>query len=395
MRAYVALLLLLAGCAPAPGFHALESPGSTTAAMPRLTATPTGDALLSWLETADAVDTLRFARVGPEGAGIPRTIATGTDWFVNWADFPSTVELEDGTLVAHWLQEEGEDTYAYGVRLVFSTDAGATWSPPVVPHDDGTQTEHGFVSLVPRGDHVLVVWLDGRTYAPTVTATGDTLAPAREMQLRAAQFDRGGTKLEEWVLDRRVCDCCQTAALATGDGVLVAYRDRTGGEIRDISAVTGPPWSPPGPVADQGWEIAGCPVNGPTLAGTGDEVVAAWYSAADATGAVWTAWSEDAGSTWSTPQRVDGGDPLGRVDVGWLGPGRGVVSWMEPDPEGEARILVRELRRDGPAGEVVEVGNASSARSSGFPQLEVTREGILMAWTTPDAGIALGRVELP
>ena len=57
----------------------------------------------------------------------------------------------------------GDTAYSYDVRVAWSRDAGETWSDPITPHDDGTLTEHGFVSMVPeRGDQVSLVWLDGR-----------------------------------------------------------------------------------------------------------------------------------------------------------------------------------------------------------------------------------------
>ncbi|MEO6238245.1 MAG: exo-alpha-sialidase, partial [Vicinamibacterales bacterium] len=59
--------------------------------------------------------TLRFAEQTTGGWSAARDVASGSDWFVNWADVPSVVRLDDGTLAAHWLQKSGADTYAYDV----------------------------------------------------------------------------------------------------------------------------------------------------------------------------------------------------------------------------------------------------------------------------------------
>ena len=88
--------------------------------------------LLSWIERAGDLATLKFAERTPSGWSPPRTVATGSDWFVNWADVPSVLRLPDGTLVAHWLQKSGSDTYAYDVRLVRSADKGKTWTPSFI-----------------------------------------------------------------------------------------------------------------------------------------------------------------------------------------------------------------------------------------------------------------------
>ena len=109
----------------------------------------------------------------------------GDNWFVNWADFPSLATLPDGTLLAHWLRKSGPGTFTYDVQLAVSRDAGATWSEPLVPHRDGTESEHGFVSMAPEaGDRMCVAWLDGRSTVgdeggatalmfASVTAAGD------------------------------------------------------------------------------------------------------------------------------------------------------------------------------------------------------------------------------
>jgi hypothetical protein len=79
-----------------------------------------------------------------------QTVSQGENWFVNWADFPSVVDLKDGSLTAHWLVKSGSSTYAYDVSILRSKDGGKSWSKPIVPHRDNTKTEHGFVSLIPR-----------------------------------------------------------------------------------------------------------------------------------------------------------------------------------------------------------------------------------------------------
>jgi len=95
------------------------------------------------------------------------------------------------------------------------------------------------------------------------------------MTLRFTTLDGEGHLGEEVLLDDRICDCCDTDAVldAAGHPVIV-YRDRSGTEVRDISMVrrTGDGWSAPAPVFEDGWTIAGCPVNGPAMAAFGDRV---------------------------------------------------------------------------------------------------------------------------
>ena len=169
-------------------------------AQPQLTAL--GDrALVSWIERSGKLATLKFAERTASGWSEPRKVASGEDWFVNSADVPSVVLLDDGTLAAHWLQRRGLPMYAYDVRLSWSRDGGKTWTPSITPHHDGTETEHGFASLfqVP-GPGLGLVWLDGRT-----TGMQDEAGEFGAMTLRAAVYDQKGQQKADALIDDRVC----------------------------------------------------------------------------------------------------------------------------------------------------------------------------------------------
>jgi hypothetical protein len=140
----------------------ITTPAGPASAQPQLSTSSRG-VLLSWIERNGSTATLKFSELAGGRWSDARTIASGDNWFVNWADVPSAMRLPNGTLVAHWLQKSAASTYAYDVRLSYSTDDGRTWSASFLPHHDGTPTEHGFASLfaMPRGGLGLI-WLDGR-----------------------------------------------------------------------------------------------------------------------------------------------------------------------------------------------------------------------------------------
>src|SRR5262245_45569427 len=316
-----ALLVSILGCQArqkTPEVRPLASPAPAASAEPNLSLGR--DRLyLSWLAP-------QAGGPGPEGAGgagktlqyavleggrwsAARTIAAGDNLLANWADFPSLVELVGGGLTAQWLSKNAADPHAYDVFVARSSD-GENWSRGISPHRDGTATEHGFVSLVADdGGGTTLVWLDGRDYATKEHDTGET-------HLMAATFSAEGCSAEQ-TLDARVCDCCQTAAVRTARGLLVAYRDRSMEEVRDIATVRfeNGTWSEPAPLAPDGWQLAGCPVNGPTLAADGDRVAAAWFTLAQQQPTVYVAFSRDGGATFPVRVRVDDGDPLGRTDI--------------------------------------------------------------------------------
>jgi hypothetical protein len=382
-------LFLLSACgrdAPARGVpfgtvRELATPAAAGSGEPNLAAGPDGSTYLSWIEPRpDSAHALRFSARAAGGQWTePRTIAQGKGWFVNWADFPAVLAFGDGALAAHWLQRNGPGTYAYEVRIALSPDGGRTWSQGAVPHRDGTPTEHGFVSLFPWDEgRAGLVWLDGRQ---TGGHGGHAATASAAMALMHATLGADGSLGPEVLLDARVCDCCQTSAARAGDALVVAYRDRSDSEVRDIATVryAAGRWSNPALVSRDNWVINGCPVNGPAVAADEARVAVAWFSAPEETGRVQAAFSSDAGRTYGTPVRVDDGRPLGRVDVVLLASGQALVSWLEQVPGG-AEIRVRTVAPAGALGPALTVAPSSEARSSGFPRLERAGDEVIVAW---------------
>jgi hypothetical protein len=356
----------------------VPSPAGDGAQTPYLSPTEDG-AVLSWLEPSGEAWSLKTARLTGDSWGPAHTVLTADDLFVNWADFPSVVALADGRLAAHWLARGDAGGYDYGVRVALSQDDGATWSDPWTPHDDGSPTEHGFVSLVPLDDGGLgVLWLDGRRYA-----AGPEGEATEEMTLRARALGPDGEPGPETLVDARVCDCCQTSMARTGDGWVAVYRDRSDDEIRDIfvSRWTAEGWSEPRAVHRDGWTIAACPVNGPAVAARGERVAAAWYTEGGGVPRVQVAFSDDGGEAFAEPVRIDEGAPVGRVDVALDDDGEATVTWIERTGE-TAEIRLRRVSPGRAPADPVVVSTTMGARAAGFPRTTRLPGGdLLVAWT--------------
>jgi hypothetical protein len=361
----------------------------TTAAQPDLVDAGQGGLLLSWVEPQAQGHALRLSRLTHAAWSTPRTVAQGTDWFVNWADTPHVAATADGALWAHWLRKSAQATYAYDVVLSRSVDGGATWSQPQLVNTDGKPVEHGFVSLWPHdAQRVGVAWLDGReTLAQTATGHGAHEghgAGSGAMTLRAAVFDATLQRTDEARLDAATCDCCQTDVAVTARGPLVLFRDRAEGEIRDIAAarLQHGQWNTPQLVHADGWKMPACPVNGPAVAAREATVLAGWYTAAGNVPMLKLARSGDAGDTFAAPVVVERGQALlGRVDVA-LSADAAWVLWLREEANGQslqlarfAPDLSRELQR-------VEVARLQGrGRGTGFPQLAVRDGRAHVVWT--------------
>lgn len=344
---------------------------------------------LSWLEADGSGHVLRYATWEDGKWSAAQTVAKGDDWFANWADLPGVRPLGDGRWLAWWLQKSGEATYAYDVRLALSDD-GRTWRGTGTPHHDGTLTEHGFVSVFDVAGGFALAWLDGRNTAPSAGHHG---GHGGGMTLRYGMFDGTGSQVADVQLDGLVCDCCQTDAAAIPGGAIVVYRDRTEAEIRDIHAIryVNDEWSDPVSVNADGWKIDACPVNGPAVAASGNDVAVAWFTASGGEPKVQVAFSHDGGRLFSSPVRVDNGRPLGRVDI-VLQPESGAwVSWMEAG-DGGAQLRLRAVDSQGEINEGISVTAMHRSRAAGFPRMTLLDDGrLLFAWT--EAGESGRRVQ--
>lgn len=359
--------------------QSLTTPAAAGSAQPQLSVSKRG-VLVSWIERAGDLATLKFSERTTSGWTPARTVASGRDWFVNWADVPSVLRLPSGALVAHWLQKSGASTYAYDVRLSHSTDDGKTWSPSYLPHHDGTQTEHGFASLFPMGDGFGLVWLDGR--AMTGSEGHSEHGSGGAMSVRFAQFDKGFKQIAETAVDTRVCECCPTATAVTAEGVITAYRNRSEDEIRDnyVARLVNGKWTAPRAVFNDNWKIAACPVNGPALAASARNVAMTWFTVKQDQGQAHLAFSQDAGATFGAPIRIDDGGSLGRVDVELLPDGSALATWIEFADQ-RAQFRARRIDRNGTRSAPVTIAGIAGNRASGYPRAAIANGEIVFAWT--------------
>ncbi|MEM1096093.1 MAG: sialidase family protein [Bacteroidota bacterium] len=375
-------VIMLTGCAAQDGPSAVSAPyaftGPVGSNVPVLAETPGGTLYLSWVEAVAPGHVLKLASMAPGETtwSAPREIARDTSWFVNWADVPGVMPGPDGKVLAYWLERNGTGTYTYGVRYAVSSDAGYTWSSMNWLHDDRSPSEHGFVSGVTDADGWQLAWLDGNQHAKGT--------PAMALHSRHVAWD--GTLGEEKALDNRVCDCCPIAMIPSGVAPLVFYRDRSDAEIRDIYLAAADGSQPLRALDGQGWEIAGCPVNGPAARTHASTAAVAWFTGAQQEPRVLTAFSADGGNTFGETMRIDQGQPIGRVAVAFVN-GTAYAAWLETtDANAETTmIMMQALTADGLVGQPIAAQRVSGARASGYPRLAAHDGTLLLAWTDVDA----------
>ena len=339
---------------------------------------------MTWMENVNTQTKVMFSMKTASGWSEPTAVHIGHDLFVNWADFSSIAILSDKTIAVHWLQKIGKLGFDYQINIALSSDNGQTWSDPKILHEDRSPVQHGFVSMTPSKEKLLtIIWLDGRTYGVKL---GETKNETEAMQLRATTITGEGIIGKEVAIDKRTCSCCQTSITVTDKGtVIAAYRDRSEGEIRDISIarLERNGWQEPYSLNDDGWEISGCPVNGPAISSIDKLVAVAWFTGAKGVSAVKIAFSDDDGRSFAAPLSIEHQDPIGRVDLEMLPDGSALVSWVEWIDGNEVISICRARQKHGCKTQQLLALNAGNEPLN-FPRLERVNEDIYLVWTQPD-----------
>jgi hypothetical protein len=376
------VIALLSGCASEKekdilSITTMESPADSVSLAPYLFTDKNEQVYLSWISRQTGKSTLQYSVLRADGWSPAQAIASGSNWFVNWADYPVLAGDGASSMIAHYLEKSENGKYTYDIKLRVSADSGKSWSEPILLHDDGKKAEHGFVSMAAFEENYFVAWLDGRNAVMEENENGHE-GHQGQMTVRGAIVDKSGKKVQEWVLDNKVCDCCQTSTVITANGPVVIYRDRSDTEIRDMSIVrlVNGEWTKPQSIYADNWKIEGCPVNGPRIAALGNNMAIAWFSSPNENSQVKLVFSNDGGASFSEPVQVNKEKAIGRVDIEMIDESTAWVSWMEG-----SQIKAARVNRKGKIEKSIDIATTSESRPSGFPQMTRSGNRLIFAWT--------------
>ena len=337
-----------------------------------------GSLSLSWISSNEGEkSTLNFSQF-KEGKWInTQTMATGSDWFVNWADFPAHA-INENLILSSYLKKSDSGTYTYDVILSLQKLSGEKVKEDFLLHTDGVKAEHGFVSIIPNQNQgFFITWLDGRN-----TIDKDLDGYHKPMTIRFAEITNKGDIIDESELDSATCDCCQTSIAVTNKGPVVVYRDRSDKEVRDIyiaRKINGI-WGVPTPIHNDGWEINGCPVNGPKVASNSNNLAVSWFTVSNEKPIVNLSFSKSNGASFGTLIKINDDDAIGRVDVAFLNPQEVLVSYIEGDDVG-TYLRIKKVSIDGKVSAPITISKIDGGRNSGVPQLEILDNEAFIVWT--------------
>ena len=337
-----------------------------------------GSLTLSWISSKEENKaSLNYSRY-MEGRWIkPQVIASGSDWFINWADFPAHAINQDLIITSH-LKKSASGKYTYDVVLNLQKLSGEKIRENFLLNTDGVKAEHGFVSIMANNEKgFFITWLDGRN-----TIEKKLEGDHKPMTIRFAEITDKGDVIKESELDASTCDCCQTSIAITNDGPIVVYRDRSEEEVRDIYIVKNinGTWEKPNAVHDDGWIINGCPVNGPKVAVNSKNLAVSWFTVSNNHPLVNVSFSKNNGNSFGAPLKVNDHDAIGRVDVAFLNDEEVIVSYMEVDDIG-TYLRIKKVSFDGKISEPITISKIDGGRNTGVPQLEIIDSEIFIVWT--------------
>ena len=278
---------------------------------------------------------------------------------------------------------QGGDTELMFAR---SLDLGHYFDKPIRITDKESPSQNGFSSLsvAPNGD-LYVAWLDGRDSSDVVTGTASAyLAKSTDM----------GKSFGKNIRLSAACPCCRPPVAFGNDGeVFVSWRHVFEGNIRDMVVTTsrdgGETFSAPVRVAEDNWEIQGCPHSGSSLLQAGDRLYISWFTAGkNAEPGIQLSWSDDGGASFVPPVNVSSGIVYANHPVlseAWDGrvllvfQGRAL---SDEDEWGHVTAYLVEVSAEGEVSEPQAVpGNGVSIS---YPMVAGDiQEGVFLAWSEP------------
>ena len=221
---------------------------------------------------------------------------------------------------AFWEQSQAEGTRDLVVGR--SLNEGQAFEKPVRVNDNKTPSFHGFASIAAgKNGEVYVVWLDGRE-TPESPGTFDIYL--------ARSTDRGATFGQNIRVARSACPCCRPYVTVGNNGeVFIAWRKVFPVSVRDmvvsVSKDGGQTFPQATRVAEDGWEIHGCPESGASLMVVKGRLYVAWMTGgSDNRPRLRLTWSDDGGAHFhaaldASPGIQDPNHPfLGRSENGQL-----------------------------------------------------------------------------
>jgi hypothetical protein len=284
----------------------------------------------AWVEEDKDTRAILFARSDrPDGPlGLPVPVNQPGENVYYRQESPA-LAVRGNEVFVTWSQTHTKITpdkpFSGELKLSTSTDGGRTFAPSILVNDDGQVIQHTFDSIQSAPDGTLhMAWIDGRE------------GKKEPGTFVARSVDHGRTIARNFKIDDETCVCCRTAVATSTDGVVyVAWRKIFEGNVRETvisrSLDGGETFSPSVIVGNDRWMYPACPHRPASLGvDRSGRLYVVWYTeGADETPAIYLAYSDDQGKSFSPKKQLNRAkgtfpdhpqmavDPAGRIAVIW------------------------------------------------------------------------------
>jgi len=357
-----------------------------------------GHVSLAWVEEEKDVRSVLYARIdrGGDSIGVPVRVNGESEVPYTRQESPALVVSKNDVFVTWALTHpkvRPDKPFSNELRLSHSTDRGKTFLPSVLVNDDDQIIGHSFDSLHIANDGTIhMAWIDEREgkKEPGTFTTRST--------------DQGRTIEKNLKIDENTCVCCRTS-MATGpdDTLYMAWRKVLPGDLRETvvarSNDRGRTFDPPVIVGHDKWVFPGCP-HRPASIGVDEHgrLYVVWYTeGSDETPAIYSAYSDDRGATFSSKRRLNiskgtfPDHPQMAVDR----KGRLVVVWEEQSPVRREIVVSLSLDR----GETFSVPKKVNDMKGQTPAISINANGLAaVTWlehAMPNHRIVVQTLQLP
>ena len=184
-------------------------------------------------------------------------------------------------------------------------------------------------------------------------------------------------------IDGLVCECCQTDITITDKGPIGVYRDRSEEETRDIyiTKLENDVWSKGKPLHLDNWKINGCPVNGPVITGSNNDITVAWYTRAGGRSNIKIAKSTDYGDTFNDPIVLGTDETVGHISIVDDAIGNIWLLWQKTGDNGSVVLILTKIENESNNIMHKVIEEAGKTPRFSFPQITRHNNQIILAYS--------------
>ena len=203
------------------------------------------------------------------------------------------------------------------------------------------------------------------------------------MSLRSGTINENLTLINTQNIDGLVCECCQTDITITDKGPIGVYRDRSEEETRDIyiTKLENNVWGKGKPLHLDNWKINGCPVNGPVITGSNNDITVAWYTRAGGRSNIKIAKSTDYGDTFNDPIVLGTDETVGHISIVDDAIGNTWLLWQKTGDKGSVVLILTKIENESNRVMHKVIEEAGKTPRFSFPQITRNNNQIILAYS--------------